>query len=72
MSLITEIPAFGEFSSTYFGENRIAEYSELFWLMTGILISGVSGFAISFGSSWCVRVTTSTTYRFDIYLLYGK
>ncbi|KAJ3316228.1 GDP-mannose transporter into the lumen of the Golgi [Blyttiomyces sp. JEL0837] len=31
-------------------------------LVFAIIISSVSTFAISFGTSWCVRVTSSTTY----------
>ncbi|KAJ3030420.1 UNVERIFIED_CONTAM: GDP-mannose transporter into the lumen of the Golgi [Siphonaria sp. JEL0065] len=38
------------------------ESGDLFWLVTAILVSSVSAFAISYGGSWCVRVTSSTTY----------
>lgn len=31
-------------------------------LVIALCVSGVSAFAISFGTSWCVRVTSSTTY----------
>lgn len=72
LSLLTESSAFYQFTDTYFGSSSSSYSSsnssngnmtELIWLVMGILVSGVSGFAISFGSSWCVRVTTSTTYR---------
>lgn len=63
MSLLTEIGEFQKIRNAYFGDSRIAEEAEFYQLITVILISGVSGFAISYGSSWCVRVTTSTTYR---------
>ena len=35
-------------------------------LMTGIFISGLSSVFISYTSAWCVRVTSSTTYRYDL------
>jgi GDP-mannose transporter len=33
-----------------------------FGLWVAILVSSVMSFGISYGSSWCVRVTSSTTY----------
>ncbi|KAI9347639.1 hypothetical protein BDR26DRAFT_911066 [Obelidium mucronatum] len=38
------------------------ESGDLFWLIVAIGVSSVSAFAISYGGSWCVRVTSSTTY----------
>ena len=32
------------------------------WIITGMVISGLSSIFISYCSAWCVRVTTSTTY----------
>ncbi|KAJ3283426.1 GDP-mannose transporter into the lumen of the Golgi [Borealophlyctis nickersoniae] len=50
----------------YFGPvdpTQAAERSTQFWgLVAGILVSGVSSFAISYSTAWCVRVTSSTTY----------
>jgi len=37
-------------------------HSEFVGLLTGIFISSIASFAISYCSSWCVRVTSSTTY----------
>ncbi|KAI8621827.1 hypothetical protein BC830DRAFT_1092421 [Chytriomyces sp. MP71] len=38
------------------------EGDSFFWLMFAITVSSVSAFAISYASSWCVRVTSSTTF----------
>ncbi|KAI9331679.1 hypothetical protein DFJ73DRAFT_856838 [Zopfochytrium polystomum] len=35
---------------------------QLFGLVVALAVSGITAFAISFGTSWCVRVTSSTTY----------
>ncbi|ORZ12570.1 UDP-galactose transporter [Lobosporangium transversale] len=45
----------GEFERTFNPEVRSA-------LMSAILLSGLSSFLISYGSAWCVRCTSSTTY----------
>ncbi|KAG0209551.1 GDP-mannose transporter into the lumen of the Golgi [Mortierella sp. GBA30] len=45
----------GELERTFAPEVRSA-------LMTAIVLSGVSSFLISYGSAWCVRCTSSTTY----------
>jgi hypothetical protein len=33
-------------------------------LMFGITVSSISAFAISYSTSWCVRMTGATTYRY--------
>ncbi|KAF9354306.1 GDP-mannose transporter into the lumen of the Golgi [Mortierella sp. AD094] len=45
----------GEFERTFAPEVRSP-------LITAILLSGISSFLISYGSAWCVRCTSSTTY----------
>ncbi|KAI9092622.1 hypothetical protein DFS34DRAFT_632516 [Phlyctochytrium arcticum] len=35
---------------------------ELYGLVFGIALSGISSFGISYGTAWCMRVTSSTTY----------
>ncbi|RHZ78150.1 hypothetical protein Glove_167g51 [Diversispora epigaea] len=55
MSLIVE-----DWSSSNFEKNLPIEIRQT--LITAILFSGISAFAISYTSAWCVRVTSSTTY----------
>jgi GDP-mannose transporter len=64
-SYLVELSEFYTLQETYFGikNNKKTDY-EYRGLVWSIILSGVSGFAISFGSSWCVRVTSSTTYRY--------
>ncbi|KAF9280864.1 GDP-mannose transporter into the lumen of the Golgi [Mortierella alpina] len=45
----------GEIEKTFHPEVRSS-------LMIAIILSGVSSFLISYGSAWCVRCTSSTTY----------
>jgi GDP-mannose transporter len=59
-SLFTEIGEYFRLQAKY---STPAYSQEFYGLMYSILLSSVSTFAISYGSSWCVRVTSSTTYR---------
>lgn len=34
-----------------------------FWLVTAMVLSGLVAVFISYASAWCIRVTSSTTYR---------
>ena len=44
---------------------KTVENSDYLWgLGFGIFISSVSTFAISYSTSWSMRVTSSTTYRY--------
>ena len=52
---------------TRFWIEGAAEADRLSGLVVAIIISSISAFAISYGTSWCVRVTSSTTYRFVVY-----
>ncbi|KAJ3123681.1 GDP-mannose transporter into the lumen of the Golgi [Nowakowskiella sp. JEL0407] len=56
-----ERPEFYRTKMRYFGDG-VENSSGFTSLCVAIIISGVSGFAISYGSTWCVRVTSSTTY----------
>lgn len=58
-SLLTEIGEWSRLRSKYADPALVGEAQALF---IAILVSSVSTFAISYGSSWCVRVTSSTTY----------
>ncbi|KAI8799337.1 hypothetical protein BJ742DRAFT_846519 [Cladochytrium replicatum] len=60
-SLLTEGREFAIIRKRYSAENDEGG-AGLTALLTGIAVSGISGFAISYGSTWCVRVTSSTTY----------
>jgi GDP-mannose transporter len=62
-SLMTELPELSKMSIKYSDPQNIDEF---YGLISAILLSGISGFAISYGSSWCVRVTSSTTYRYPL------
>ncbi|KAF8941608.1 GDP-mannose transporter [Dissophora ornata] len=55
LSLCLEGWTSGEFERTFSPDVRSA-------LTVAILMSGVSSFLISYGSAWCVRCTSSTTY----------
>jgi GDP-mannose transporter len=59
-SVMTELPELSLISTKYSDPQNNEEF---YGLLSAILLSGISGFAISYGSSWCVRVTSSTTYR---------
>ncbi|KAJ3202208.1 GDP-mannose transporter into the lumen of the Golgi [Entophlyctis luteolus] len=59
-SLLFEGGAFAEAYARFVNPGEESE--SLFWLLTAICVSSISAFAISYGSSWCVRVTSSTTY----------
>ncbi|KAF9922319.1 GDP-mannose transporter into the lumen of the Golgi [Linnemannia zychae] len=55
LSLCLEGWTSGELERTFTPDVRSA-------LMTAMILSGVSSFLISYGSAWCVRCTSSTTY----------
>ncbi|KAJ3209727.1 GDP-mannose transporter into the lumen of the Golgi [Entophlyctis luteolus] len=59
-SLLFEGGAFAEAYARFVNPGEESE--SVFWLVTAIFVSSISAFAISYGSSWCVRVTSSTTY----------
>jgi len=65
-SLVAEFKYISEYKNYYFPPASDPEYEnrhgEFIGLCTGILISSIASFAISYCSSWCVRVTSSTTY----------
>ncbi|ORX47942.1 hypothetical protein BCR36DRAFT_584635 [Piromyces finnis] len=64
-SLVAESGYISEYKAYYFPEDPTlyeTRHSEFVGLCTGILISSIASFAISYCSSWCVRVTSSTTY----------
>ncbi|KAJ3058726.1 GDP-mannose transporter [Quaeritorhiza haematococci] len=72
LSIFNEVGEFQKTKEKYFGsgmgmgmenEEVAAKSAEFSGLMWAVVISSVSSFAISYGSSWCVRVTSSTTYR---------
>jgi GDP-mannose transporter len=62
MSWMYESQELSSLHERYFGDEGELYESEFKHLMLSIILSGFSGFAISFGSSWCVRTTSSTTY----------
>nr|KAJ3398688.1 GDP-mannose transporter into the lumen of the Golgi [Polyrhizophydium stewartii] len=62
LSLLTEIPEATRLYERYYGPNSDVNASEFYGLTTGILVSSVSSFGISYSTSWCMRVTSSTTY----------
>ncbi|KAF9116271.1 GDP-mannose transporter into the lumen of the Golgi [Mortierella sp. AM989] len=55
LSLCLEGWTSGEFNRTFAPDVRPA-------LTVAVVLSGVSSFLISYGSAWCVRCTSSTTY----------
>ncbi|KAH7048928.1 GDP-mannose transporter into the lumen of the Golgi [Linnemannia elongata] len=55
LSLFLEGWTSGEFERTFSEDVRQA-------LVVAMVLSGVSSFLISYGSAWCVRCTSSTTY----------
>ena len=68
LSVMFEGPEARRTYDYYFGADQSATIaakrsSEFFGLCIGILVSSVSSFAISYSTAWCVRVTSSTTYR---------
>jgi len=60
-SLLTESSKWSELRERY-SEGGDME-GKGYGLMWGILLSSIMSFGISYSSSWCVRVTSSTTYR---------
>lgn len=58
-SALTEV---GEFWRVYEKYTVGDGVGQLNGLVVSIILSSISSFAISYGSSWCVRVTSSTTY----------
>jgi GDP-mannose transporter len=65
MSLLFEV---AEFHKTV--ERYTVTPGELPGLVFSIAVSGVTTFGISYCSAWCVRTTSSTTFRFDRGLSY--
>jgi GDP-mannose transporter len=61
-SLLVEGPEWVKTKERFFYPGEEAD--QLNGLIIAIVVSSVSTFAISYGSSWCVRVTSSTTYRY--------
>ncbi|KAH6561253.1 hypothetical protein BASA50_000264 [Batrachochytrium salamandrivorans] len=61
-SLINELPEATRLYERYYGAESDQYASEFYGLSAGILVSSVAAFAISYSTSWCVRVTSSTTY----------
>jgi GDP-mannose transporter len=62
MSLLTESGEFIKTKAKYFGEVNDDASTEFWRLIMGIVISSICTFAISFSTSWCVRITGPTTY----------
>lgn len=48
----------------YFGPNSAENAAEFNALLFGIIISSMCTFAISYSTSWCIRITGATTYRY--------
>jgi GDP-mannose transporter len=61
LSILTESSEYSTFYSDYLDP---VDDEYLWGLGMGILVSSVATFAISFSTSWSMRVTTSTTYRY--------
>ena len=57
-ALLEDWPSFINY---YFYDD--ANGDELYSLTRALLLSGISAFAISYASSWCIRKTNSTTFR---------
>ncbi|KAI8929745.1 hypothetical protein BC831DRAFT_442902 [Entophlyctis helioformis] len=62
LSLVTEVPEALRLYDRYFGVTSAKYAEEFYGLSLGIIISSISSFGISYSTSWCVRVTSSTTY----------
>jgi GDP-mannose transporter len=64
-SLLVEFKGFFKFYDDHLAPGT--QNSGYLWgLSMGILVSSVSAFAISYATSWSMRVTSSTTYRYLI------
>ena len=62
LSILTEGSEFVATHQKYFGtEDNSGEFHRLLF---GILVSSICTFGISFSTSWCVRITGATTYRY--------
>jgi hypothetical protein len=46
----------------YFGISADENAAEFHSLLTGIIISSICTFAISFSTAWCIRINGATTY----------
>jgi hypothetical protein len=55
----------------YFGIYAADNVSEFRSLIAGIVISSICTFAISYSTSWCIRVNGATTYRLDFPLFFN-
>ena len=53
----------------YFGLYAADNSSEFKSLIIGIVISSICTFAISYSTSWCIRINGATTYRYILNLL---
>ena len=69
-SLLLEVPKgyallqkYG-FLEGYSGDEGVHAMSEWYAMWFAIITSSIASFGISYCSSWCVRMTSSTTYRF--------
>lgn len=62
MSLLTESGEFTKTKAKYFDQVDEKTNVEFWRLIIGIVISSICTFAISFSTSWCVRITGPTTY----------
>ena len=60
LGLATEVDEFYRVKEKYWDGDE-----EWVGLVLAILVSSIASFAISYGSSWCVRVTSSTTFRYN-------
>ncbi|KAJ3192857.1 GDP-mannose transporter into the lumen of the Golgi [Irineochytrium annulatum] len=61
-SFVVEGPELGRTRERYFGDEEAGGWTAMAGLLAALAVSSVSAFAISYGSAWCVRVTSSTTY----------
>ena len=59
LSLMTELDEASKLYTRYWSDDDTGFYG----LLSGILISGATSFGISYATPWCIRVTSSTTYR---------
>ncbi|TPX31772.1 hypothetical protein SmJEL517_g04970 [Synchytrium microbalum] len=63
LSVLTEIPEGVRTWNKYLGPSATEDDSSAFnGLVMGIIFSSVLSFGISYTTSWCLRVTSSTTY----------
>eukprot|EP00842_Homolaphlyctis_polyrhiza_P000897 jgi/Hompol1/1808/HPOL_001615-RA len=60
--LFNELPEAARVYNRYYGAQRDENASEFYGLVTGLIVNSVSAFGISYCTSWCFRVTSSTTF----------